>query len=1191
MADFRQLALEFVLADDEGRQTTIAQNAAKEIKTGPANLNPVARWVEAVQPWMPGSATEAEDGDSTPDWTGRAKALEFLSRTLDFLNNDTLKPSQVKLLVSFFGAMFEVDHKAGILPSASALARIVTMKSFQKQSGNDIIQKVCALKDDFPRQVSKTRLTIYELIRHLMTTPEVSSDLQHKHGSSAGFMVDLLQLCRSERDPECLMVWFDILRVFLVEYSPSKEVLDEVYGTFKLYFPIALPRASQTGITPEALKLQLRKCFSATHLLSDQTFPFLLGKLDQGDGVTVNVKVDILKTIQACLEEYSNPDQSISPYTNQIWGSLKYEVRNGEIEDTIWGTLEVLKSLTTRLKGDSLRDYTLAVTRDCVTDLANTTYTSSSGRLLVSVLSAKPSAFVLMAAPAITHIKENLRHPKAPMHSQDLLKILYVILETRILLADAEMSAEDREDFAAIDPFFKPLYNEIYKAIVEKGSKSNVSYDDIKIVSQAVQGAGALVCQRPAKSFSPSSEPRDATSERLLPEAACSEICESLFAIILRSGSENAPSEGFDDLVSETTKALQRAIRSYAGGFQPLVDQAMSIIRSSWQNQTNEEAPRTIIDLGAHLAFVGCSELPQIVSNGLIHFFYYIKSLLSELFAALDAKATPNVWCSLAATIQSTVRYFNDACLAKNPDKELSFDGESWSLRIQEKYPELAQLGSDQNGSSGESQHLVPQTSSAAEVRNEFLLVSLFVARQLYRRATKTVESDSSSGKRALTLSEDFSDVDRASENQYLHLISALAGFVVHEMSEAQQVALKAYNFAIGLFRDDFINIPQSIPEETKDLGYEQSLIENGSSWSWLVLDSLNVLSFTILEALRPSSISQLFNIGVAQELIISGSSSAARSDGGFTRSVTLFILTTLANKYKIETLQGLISTVEKIATRLVRTSSDGDDQSHRLEQLKSTYALAAGMMRRYIGKEAKGLLQLFKEAPKDVQIGQQFSRQLEMIVAPQQPLTKENFATVKPLWMQKVYFELVSPILQVAVGADPEVTDQLIKTNFSIGVLLMVKHMSFPIYEADADKILRISISVAQNIGVGADSKAALDVLKNILVEAPEKGKDHLRSIIKICTNVFSNEPTSTRKPEWLPEDYVPTTSDPEIQAGCGKLALEITGGLPRIFESQHLLPHASQVERQLTLACGHRVRDLRKTARIARAAWAGLK
>lgn len=168
------------------------------------------------------------------------------------------------------------------------------MKSFQWQFGNQILEKICALKDDFPRQVSKTRLAVYQLIYLLISTPEIASDLQNRHGASAGFMIDLLHLCRSERDPECLMVWFEIITVFLSQFTPSREVLDEVYGTFKPYFPIALPRASQAGIAPEDLKLQLRKCFSANHLLSENTFPFLLGKLDQGDGVTVNVKVPYL---------------------------------------------------------------------------------------------------------------------------------------------------------------------------------------------------------------------------------------------------------------------------------------------------------------------------------------------------------------------------------------------------------------------------------------------------------------------------------------------------------------------------------------------------------------------------------------------------------------------------------------------------------------------------------------------------------------------------------------------------------------------------------------------------------------------------------------------------------------------------------------------------------------------------------
>ena len=232
-------------------------------------------------------------------------ALEFLSETIDFLKPDVLKPSQgkqaisrprtrahyyaVKLLVAFFGAMFDVDHKAGIKPSATALSQIARMKSFQPQSARDIISKVCTLKDDFPRQVAKTRVAVYELLHQLVVDPAIASDLQHRD-SSSGFMNGLLQLCQNERDPDCLMVWFGILSHFLSNYSPSKEMAEEVYGTFKAYFPITLPRTAQSKVQPAELKRELRQCFASNDSLAPLAFPFLLGKLDQGDGVTVNVK-------------------------------------------------------------------------------------------------------------------------------------------------------------------------------------------------------------------------------------------------------------------------------------------------------------------------------------------------------------------------------------------------------------------------------------------------------------------------------------------------------------------------------------------------------------------------------------------------------------------------------------------------------------------------------------------------------------------------------------------------------------------------------------------------------------------------------------------------------------------------------------------------------------------------------------
>lgn len=540
---------------------------------------------------------------------------------------------------------------------------------------------------------------------------------------------------------------------------------------------------------------------------------------------------------------------------DRIWNSLKYEVRNGEIEDTIWCTLEVLKSLTTRLKDDNLRDYTLNVTRDCVGDLSNTIYVSAAGRLLVSVLSAKPSAFVLMVTPTITHIKENLRHPKAPKHSQDLLTILRVILETRLLLVDTEMSSEDREDFAAVDGIFKTLYNDVYKAPVQLGSKPDSSYDDLKVATEAVSGAGALVCQQPAKSLNLPSDTKSDGSERLLPGGTCSEICESLFNILAASATSSSRSSTGDDLVNETTKAVQRAVRVYPSAFKPMISLAIEALDSACQQGGNSHATSVFSTLASQLAFIGCSELPKNPSEGLSHFLYFIQTLLSKLYSIFDKSVNPKVWCAVAAAIQSAVRSFNDACLISDPGRDLDIGSGHWVETIANKYPEL----NDSNERTAQSSdNATSGVSSVAEIRSEFLLVSLFVVRQLYRGATKPVESHQKTGKQALALSESFNTTDQAAENQYLHLISTLAGFITQQFSESQQLSLKLEEFAVNLFRNDFISVPEALSEEQKLAPFDSSIYRNGSMWSWLVLERPNILSLGPLESLRPAAVARL---------------------------------------------------------------------------------------------------------------------------------------------------------------------------------------------------------------------------------------------------------------------------------------------------------------------------------------------
>ncbi|EHK17051.1 uncharacterized protein TRIVIDRAFT_183390 [Trichoderma virens Gv29-8] len=1179
MADFRQLALDFVLEEDEAKLTDLAQRAAKELETAPANSNPVARWVEAVQPWMPGN--ETEDSQETPDWTSRAKALEFLSHTLDFVKPDLLKLSQVKLLIAFFGAMLDIDHKAGILASATALSRIIAMKAFQSQSGYDIIGKVCGMKEDFQRQTAKTRLAVYELLRTLIVTPEIASNLQQRDGPSSTFMTNLLELCRNERDPDCLIVWFDILRIFLQQYEPSQEVLEAVFAAFKAYYPITLPRLSQSGITPEDLKSQLRKCFSSTYRLASLSLPFLIGKLDQGDGVTVNVK---------CLEEYTNPEESIIPYVSRTWGSLKYEVRNGEIEDAIWATLEVLKTLATRLKGDDLRNYTLDVTRDCVNDLSNPMYTTPAGRLIVSVLSANPSAFVLMVAPTITHLKDNLRHRKSVTHSQDLLKILNVILETRLLLSQTQMTDEQKSDFVAIDGIFKNLYHEVYKGPVALGSNENANFDDMKIAAEAVQGAGALVSQGTV----PLGLEKD--SGLLLPEATSSEICQALFAIALNGFGNHSSNSNSDDLLNETAKALHRAIQAYAPGFRPLVDQFVSVVQSSRENQSDEAAEK-IQKIGSLLAYVGCSELPKSLIAGRHNFLALVHIMTTELIAAIDAKASPKIWCALIIGIQTTSRYFNDACLKHEPEADQAFDGSMWLYRVTYKYPELRIIAGEEDDGSAPSYSSAtpPKEVTATELRNDFLLIALVVVRSLYRRATAVVGPIPGTKSPALQLSSDFDGSDKTSEYQYLHLVSDFAGFVAREMGEAQQASLKLDHYFLNLFQEELVPVPPSISEEQRKTKLEKYTDEQGSSWGWLTEKTVNTLSFGLLEAMRPSVVAKLFDSGVAQELLISGTLSASLTQNSVTRPITRSILTILANKYKVESLGYLMARLEsrlEAALKNAQNSSDNDDASRYLEQVSSIYAIVSGLIRRPGGTQARALIQRLRDAPGNETTGHLLARRLEMVVAPQKFLTKDSFAVVKPLWTQRIYFELVKPMLDIATSQDAEAGSQLVKTNYRIAVLSMVKHMPFSIWEDDCVEILRVSMALSQSLGPGPDTLPALEILKNILAESPEKAQEYAKSLIDISLPCFSLKAASQlTRPDWLPSGYVPAKMRPEVEAECGKLALEVVGALPRLFESRHVVPFVPQVRRELSLACGHPVRDLRRLARMARAAWTEIK
>lgn len=906
-------------------------------------------------------------------------------------------------------------------------------------------------------------------------------------------------------------------------------------------------------------------------------------------------QVDILQTIDMCLEKYNEPGQSIVPYVNRIWGSLKYEVRNGEVEDTISATLEVMRTLATRLRGDELREFTLTVTRDCVSDLSNPTYTAAAGRLLVSVLSASTTAFVLMVAPTVTHIKENLRHPKSPVHGQDMHRILHIVLETRLLLTGVGMTDGERADFAAVDPVFTSLYADVYSMSL---NVRDASYDDIKLATEAVQGVGALVCQT-----IPQNDKDMRGSHLLLPRATCTEICNALFQITALPLNEPFRKASSDELVNESIRALARSVQAYPQGYQPLMEQAAAAIRRGHTDR-GAEVLSMAQRICSVLAVAGFSDARPSQANALRNFVAFMCMVRTEFIAAMDARADPDLWYTLVNALLVALEYFDGAFGELLADYVWSDRTavQPWLQEPANQYPEWKSLGvgdkpaADQKSLPFEMPDFGRSTQhnqrDVAQLNEDGLLVALDVCRAIFRRCTKPVMT--SDGAKGLALDDALGRANVYGEARYLHQLSKLASCIVEKMTKKRLACPNMEMWALTLFREEDVSIT---------LGAGQS-----ASWDslidWLVFGPLSVLCAGVLRSLPVASVTQLvcslsgrtdkeltcmpqYEMGVAQRILVRGTSPVTSLSDSATLPSTRCILGYLANKYKVEALPETMEAIEKHLAEALAQASSGQDEQERdcaMERALTCYVVVGALVPRCTGKQTQRLLQQLREAPNSAVAGYRLAHGLD-IIAGFSRAYYSGAGVMKPLWKQKLYFDLVQPMMTAGIGGWPAVQDALIKTNYAIAALVMLREMPFAIYEDDSAKVVRAALLVAQKTGVGADARIAMEVLKHVLDNAPEALQDHLRSLINVCIGLFSTR----RRPECMSEGYAaPPAEDGETEAACGKLALEMVGGLPRLFESRHVVPFVAQVQRALATACGHRVRDVRKRARLARAAWA---
>jgi DNA repair/transcription protein MET18/MMS19 len=882
--------------------------------------------------------------------------------------------------------------------------------------------------------------------------------------------------------------------------------------------------------------------------------------------------LDILKTIQACIEQYENPQANIVPHVEKIWNSLKYEVRNGEVKETIDATLDVLRTIARKLDGTKaykldvslLKSYVDLVSRDCRDDLANPTYTKQAGLLLMTVISANIRAYVLYNASFIDTIRQNLRQPKSPSHTRDLLLLLNSLLKTRMeLFRDRQQGhPEDEESLRAESrTHLDTLFHDVYLPVWTDKIKEPVS-EEKDVLKQIIQGLALLVSQQVLQP--------DGSPVLLCSGSVCSEICSLLTSTITKGLALSSNDNTTEDTAveDEAVLGLRTIVTNYTDGYSELASRIKAEIKSrDWANPS-EYSLDALKDLLSRFTFIGCSEIPSNITTDtqkqfspLQHFITLTASLL-EIFplssnsksTSVDQGASAN--SHVISSLHASIIWFRDASDAKYGKKALtsdSSDNQDWVDEFK-GLPEdwLLQIQRDVGAANAA---LTPLKEDDSEVYRQFLKLALFVVRFLYRSA--------SAGARGPW------------DETALVQLSQMAALVVGSLDEKLQVSCNLAYEAFNFFRDTtgpLLETRSDLLGGLLTLGILQGL------WPWamagLVCRILPELASRTNEYLQ-------YNLGGFAERFTGGTPSFSTSRESDIRAAIGAIL---ANKFKpepstpVQELEVLKRVLDFWGDWLKKETADPSPADAAAFRAHSTTALSviAGAAARQDPHVLTLIPALHEAASTPTPNGEILAASLGLIAKQNPLLTTENHAIVRRFHKQWTYAHLAKPLLQPAQPGSPG-SDPLTATRYRVAVLSIVANCPFTVYQDDLPPLIRLLVTALSQRGGLSDETAwsqtvaALEVLVEVLGSEPDALTGHLRAVIGGATGVYQE--CAAQKGA--------------VRTLCRRLALQVLGAIPGRFEERHVRAYAPPTQRILAVACGDPVRRVREVARAARASW----
>ncbi|KAF3769160.1 hypothetical protein M406DRAFT_107736 [Cryphonectria parasitica EP155] len=1070
------------------------------------------------------------------------------------------------------------------------------MDNFDLSLTEDLLLTIGTMDpENYTKQLAKTRSEILQLLR-LLLTGKCGTYLQGRHQGSE-HLLQVLGLAGKERDPSNLLHWFRDLNTILKQSVLSTEVADAAFASFSPFFPISIRRSTAAGpeVTEQQLKDALNSCFSSNGRLAHRTIPFLVEKLDGGASLTAAAKLDILRTIKACVEGYEPIETYVLPYLAQIWSSLKYEVRNGEVPEAIQETLSVFEMSTKRLALQSdpvhLKDFVDTVWNDCAEDFfENPTYTEQLGSILISVARAHLEPLRQISPRIIDTINRAIAQPKSSAHTKTLLLILNNLLRARRQLLTSPSSDLDKQDELMLT-----TARDIYLSKLKENGVDDPNKEQVEVAKEALEGLAQIV-QQPCP-IDTGGDGMTSWSKAMLEEIYSTLAFRYMNDFGIRPA---APSDAYKTIETAAGIALRMTVKFYPEGYGNIVSGLLrEIEKRSWTGTPPERSFTALQNSCIKAAFIGCTVTPDVRSVGVVNFSIFAGSMLKLLgiFSISRANVKASFWV-IHALFEGVLGFI------RTPEVQGEILGNpvlweaAWSLAsvenaVKDILPTFPNLVSGQFSQFDPSQVVqllakAPKSQDTAFV-GSFLQLGIYIVSQLYQTATEERED--------------------GTEGAHLHLsehLSLAAGGVDSQISplESQELWRNRYLEALGnightvlvdlgLPAQQALNLGQQIVACFRPLrsGHE------GRSWEYHADGVIATMSRGVACAVRPQIVLELGND--IHDLLVGDfrSISELPSHVLFARDQIAY---ELANKYDTHLLQsGIQGDSEpeawaKLLAEIQNILCDASDMANMpFDKFSRIVYVLAGALRRgdrFIGEDMYAAI---SRAPINggPLRGKHMARNLQLLflVQDELPAGRHDHAARKRLFQQRLYYQSIRPVLGLAYPLSPERWDSV---NYAIYVLHAVKNLTLKQYEENRTEVFRIALAAMQKAEDPSDINAACAVVLQ-LYNGPIR--DHVSTIIGACIRVYQkgldmspigNADANPWKQEPL-KDLKPRFVHKVEPIEVRKKSIQLLRLLPARLEEMVLRPHANVVLMHLATVYADKSREVRQLAQGAKNEW----